>query len=382
MCRRPCGCSSNARMGGKGRPPARATGPRCRGDAPVFAFPIDRRLRLCAHVGTQHLFVVVRRRSCVVSGAWTPVALLASVVLCERARCAQRSGRRARARCCPVACGCGCCCCGGVVCVATLTTPGARVVGSARAAAEWCARLVPGRGEVGFLSWLRAGRCAAARAACVRPSSCLLSVPAVLEMSLMPPQVVGAVVGAVSPLVRGACSRRCRRPAWCGGVRRGGGVGVALAVDAVVGRREDAAHLSKRGDCLVEVEAQCDEVVDRGLRHSSPGSNGDDSEAAREVPLPRGAGVGWRDPGEDGRVWTWGVGSLEVWVSQSSHLSRLSRTLRPRLASSGKVDSMAVTDRRCGRLGTHRAEGGRLGLVRSRRHLEIALGGCCSVRCR
>ena len=40
----------------------------------VFACPIDRRLRLCARVGTQHLFVVVRRRSCVLSGACSSAA--------------------------------------------------------------------------------------------------------------------------------------------------------------------------------------------------------------------------------------------------------------------------------------------------------------------
>ena len=49
--------------GRKKEAPARATGPRCRGGYQVFACPIDRRLRLCARVGTQHLFVVVRRRS-------------------------------------------------------------------------------------------------------------------------------------------------------------------------------------------------------------------------------------------------------------------------------------------------------------------------------
>jgi hypothetical protein len=38
-----------------------------RGGYQVFTCPIDRRLRLCARVGTQHLFVVVRRRS--LSGA-------------------------------------------------------------------------------------------------------------------------------------------------------------------------------------------------------------------------------------------------------------------------------------------------------------------------
>ena len=59
---------------------------------------------------------------------------------------------------------------------------------------------------------------------------------------------------------------------------------MALAVDAVVYRREDVADLSKRGDCLVEAEAKCDEVVDRGLRYSSPGADSDDSEAACEVP--------------------------------------------------------------------------------------------------
>ena len=51
---------------------------------------------------------------------------------------------------------------------------------------------------------------------------------------------------------------------------------MALAVDAVVGRREDAVDLSECGDCLVEVQAKCDEVVDRGLRDSSPGADSDD----------------------------------------------------------------------------------------------------------
>ena len=59
---RPCGGVSHARMGGTSRPP------RCRGGRQVLPYPIDRRLRLCARVGTQHLFAVVRRRSCVVSG--------------------------------------------------------------------------------------------------------------------------------------------------------------------------------------------------------------------------------------------------------------------------------------------------------------------------
>ena len=56
-------------------------GARARNGAPLpgrlstkfSACPVDRRLRLCARVGTQHLFVVVRRRSCVV--CWGLVAL-------------------------------------------------------------------------------------------------------------------------------------------------------------------------------------------------------------------------------------------------------------------------------------------------------------------
>ena len=54
------------------------------------------RLRLCARVGvgTQHLFVVVRRRSCSVFGVWGPAALLLAAVLCERVLCARRAGWR------------------------------------------------------------------------------------------------------------------------------------------------------------------------------------------------------------------------------------------------------------------------------------------------
>ncbi len=51
-------------VGGRGRPP------RCQGERAVMTYPIDRRPRLCARVGKQHLFVVVRRRSCVVRGVW------------------------------------------------------------------------------------------------------------------------------------------------------------------------------------------------------------------------------------------------------------------------------------------------------------------------
>ena len=117
-----------------------------------------------------------------------------------------------------------------------------------------------------------------------------------------PDVTIGDAADGTMMVHQGAArSRRCRRPAWYGGARRGGGVGVALAVDAVVGRREDAVDLPERGDGLIEAEAERDEVVDRGLRHGSPSADGDDSEAAREVPLPRVAGGGRRDPGEDGR---------------------------------------------------------------------------------
>ena len=101
--RRPCGCSSHARMGGKRKRPARATGPRCRGGTQVFACPIDRRLRRCARVGTQHLFVVACRRSCAVSDASELGGAAPAAVLCERARCVRRAGWRARALCCAVA---------------------------------------------------------------------------------------------------------------------------------------------------------------------------------------------------------------------------------------------------------------------------------------
>ena len=226
MCRRPWGCSSHARMGGKGKPPARATGPRCRGEYQVFACPIDRRLRrLCARrVGMQHFFfVVVRRRSCVVSGAWSSAALLPAAVLCERVRCAWRAGWRARARCCPVAAAAA-----AAACVLRLSRRRARVpwrvrarrLRGARAGCHGGVRLAScrscGRGVVSLC-----GRCA-----CAPPWSCARDV-------------VDAAAGRRRrghgrvPFARGACLWRCRLPAWHGSARRGGGVGVALAVDAV-----------------------------------------------------------------------------------------------------------------------------------------------------
>ena len=170
--------------------PARATGPRCRGDSPVLACPIDRRLRLCARVGTQHLFVVVRRRSCVVSGAWRSAALLPAAVLCVCARCVRRAGRRARAWCCPVAAAAA-----AAACALRLSRCRARVPWKVRA--RWLRGARAGcQGGVGLASCHSCGRGVASllgRRACAPP------VP-VLEMSLMPPQVVGAVVAAVSPL--------------------------------------------------------------------------------------------------------------------------------------------------------------------------------------
>ena len=54
------------------------------------------------------------------------------------------------------------------------------------------------------------------------------------------------------PHVLGACSRCGRRGARSGAARRGGGVGVALSVGAVVRSREDAIDLAERSDGLVE----------------------------------------------------------------------------------------------------------------------------------
>ena len=68
----------------------------------------------------------------------------------------------------------------------------------------------------------------------------------VLVMPLTPPQAVGDVVTGMAPVASGACSWRRWRPAWYSSARGGGGVGVALAVDAVVGRREDVVDLSER----------------------------------------------------------------------------------------------------------------------------------------
>ena len=110
----------------------------------------------------------------------------------------------------------------------------------------------------------------------------------------------------------GACSRRCRHTAWGGSARHGGGVGVALPVDAVVRCGEDAFDLVERSDGLVGAQAERGEVVDRGLRHGPPRTDGDYSEAVRKVPSSLVVGGGRRDPGEDGCVWVWGVGEPEL----------------------------------------------------------------------
>jgi hypothetical protein len=152
-------------MGGRRKPPARATGPRCRGDTQVFTCPIDRRLRLCSRVGTQHLFVVVRRRSCVASGVWSSAALLSAAVLCKRARRARRAGRRARAWCCPVAAAAA-----AAVCALRLSRRRARVPWGVRARWLHGARAgCPVGGGVGFLSSPWAGRGTTVLAVCVRP---------------------------------------------------------------------------------------------------------------------------------------------------------------------------------------------------------------------
>ena len=58
--------------------------------------------------------------------------------------------------------------------------------------------------------------------------------------------------------------RSAQRAAGAGGARRGGGVGAALPVDAVVRGREDFVDLAEHSDGLVEVQAERGEVVDRG----------------------------------------------------------------------------------------------------------------------
>ena len=154
-------------MGGGRKGPARATGPRCRGGTQVFACPIDRRLRLCSREGTQHLFVVVRRRSCVASGVLKFGGAAAGGGASQaRAVCAACWAACARVVV-PLLCSCGRCC--GGVCAATLVAVGARAVGGARAvdAGRACWVSCGGRGRPVPSPW--AGRGATGLAVCVRP---------------------------------------------------------------------------------------------------------------------------------------------------------------------------------------------------------------------
>ena len=172
-------------MGAGGKGPARATEPRCRGDHPVLPYPIDRRLRLCARVGTQHLFIVVRCRSCVVPGVRRR-CVWRQCYTCARGACGVQGGVLAR---------------GAALWLRLLLQRrvrcGARDVG--RACRGKCARGGCVRGAragcrgVGLASCHIFGRGVASllgRRACAPP------VP-VLVMSLMPLRVVGAVVAAV-----------------------------------------------------------------------------------------------------------------------------------------------------------------------------------------
>ena len=117
--------------------------------------------------GHRHAASFRRRASSFVRGVWC--LEFGGAVSGGGALRARAVRAACRAACLRVLLPCGCGCCYGGVCVATLTALGARVVGGAGVAAAWCARWVLGRGEAGFLSWLRAGRRVTAPAACMRP---------------------------------------------------------------------------------------------------------------------------------------------------------------------------------------------------------------------
>ena len=131
-----------------------------------------------------------RRASSFVRGAWRSVALLPVAVLCVCARCVRRAGRRARAWCCPVAAAAAAAAC-------ALRLSRCRACLPWRVRARWLRGVRAGcQGGVRFVSCPSCGRGVASlleRRACAPP------VP-VLGMSLMPPQVVGAVAAAMSPL--------------------------------------------------------------------------------------------------------------------------------------------------------------------------------------
>ena len=172
--------------------------PRFRGGGPVLPYPIDRHLRLCARVGPQHFFVVVRHASSfVVRGVWR-----------SRRRCyfpptgggagragaarAARSAARVR-----VLLSCGCGCCSGGACVAALAVPGMRAVRSACVAAAACARALgakkkEGGGRSACFCCKQGVALRRERRACGPP------VP-VRRMLLMSLQAVAAVAAAESP---------------------------------------------------------------------------------------------------------------------------------------------------------------------------------------
>ena len=185
-------------MGGRRRTPARATGPRCRGVHQVFTCPIDRRLRLCTRVGTQHLFVVACRRSCVLPDAsGLGGAASAGGAMRVRAACA--------------ACGCGCCC--GGVCAAAVAVAGARGVEGARVAAAWCARRARRGREAGFLSHLRAGCARVPLFLCSRCRRCRRRPSALRSRPC--PRGEWSVFMAL-PAARVAQQRAARRRCWRG----------------------------------------------------------------------------------------------------------------------------------------------------------------------
>ena len=190
MWRRPCGCSSHARMGGRWKRPARATGPRCRGGYQVFCLPhrsASSALCPCGHAASFR-----RRASSFMRGVWC----LGVRRRCFRWRCyASARGVRGvqggvlvrgaalwlwlllRRRVCCDSHGDGHawrggCARGGCVVRALGAMEGVRLASCRRC----------GRGVVSLC-----GRCA-----------CGSPVP-VLETSLMPPQAVGAVVMAMPP---------------------------------------------------------------------------------------------------------------------------------------------------------------------------------------
>ena len=157
-------------------------------DYQVFACPIDRRLRLCSREGTQHLFVVVRRRCLAFWGSAVP---LLAAVLCKCVRCARRAGRRARARCrrCPVAVAAA-----AAVCALRLSLRWACAPWGVRA--RWVQGLRAGCPVGGGV-----GPCRRRGRGVALPGWRCASVPPVpvLEMSSLLPLVLGAVAADVSP---------------------------------------------------------------------------------------------------------------------------------------------------------------------------------------